>query len=848
MIKRISMIALSVLILGLMSWLPAVQGGLDDTPLGGGAVNIPTIDGTVGVDEWTDVNAATETVTADDGSLQDVTVGIKNDGTYLYMLVQISNADYSDPNEPYWDFIRILFDDNNNGVGDQGENMWAIRYDGGVVADGFTKIQGGYQLGQDIHYGGTNDIIGAITHSNPGPNTYGTYTVEFRGLLDSGDDKDFSFLPGDEIGFKVHMADGDPSPTVPLVGPVGSFIAPSNGFAKITLEAPRRDCSMTGISYPTLLTAGADLVVDIEIKNEGDITDTFYGTLSIDSDTVDTFTVTDLLPGDSVSLQSTISTELILTGVHEIVCDWAPVPFEEDIEDNTHTGYVHIMDAIIDDDGGEWGLGPDEGMAIADGATATGDVTVDGGVLWLTEGSTLDGNIYGTEGGDIYIQDGSTVTGDIIHTGGILEISDSTLLGNGIRINTLHTNIKDGSVIKGDFTFQDPHAVTLEDATFESGLVIDITSAGFELDKSDIRLEGTNIIAGINIDHTSAGLYDDNGYEFNFEMDEVSIGESVVLESSIQQDSYPEGLGLKMNLGMKDSTIGDSVTMEAGISQDSYPEGLGVIWKLDMEGSNVGGNVVMDAGISQDSYPEGLQFDWNMNIKGSDLGNDLVIDIPSSGLLEMDETDVGNNLVIDITSAGYQDGEDIIQRMKNSYLGNNLVIDITSAGYQNGDDPLTRIGTCEFQIEGSTINNNLMATCAADSSTGSDQIIITDSLIDGKAQSNNIALDLTDTDIGEKLSVHNSDLVMGGGSVYDQCLLTQSGSVSITGTEMNDDLKVTQADNVDVSTGTVDGDLKLNNVDNAVIEGNTIMEDLKLVNVDNYVMDGNTVYGKVKIK
>ena len=39
-----------------------------------------------------------------------------NDAEHLYMLVTSSNADYSDPDEMYYDFIRICFDDNNDGL------------------------------------------------------------------------------------------------------------------------------------------------------------------------------------------------------------------------------------------------------------------------------------------------------------------------------------------------------------------------------------------------------------------------------------------------------------------------------------------------------------------------------------------------------------------------------------------------------------------------------------------------------------------------------------------------------------------------------------------------------------
>ena len=68
---RISISSLCVLLLGLLTWLSAVQGSLTDIPLGGEATTIPTIDGVASPDEWTDTILATETIIADDGSLQD---------------------------------------------------------------------------------------------------------------------------------------------------------------------------------------------------------------------------------------------------------------------------------------------------------------------------------------------------------------------------------------------------------------------------------------------------------------------------------------------------------------------------------------------------------------------------------------------------------------------------------------------------------------------------------------------------------------------------------------------------------------------------------------------------------
>lgn len=206
------------------------------------AIVAPTIDAAVSSGEWSDADCIAVTVTADDSSQQDLKVCVKNDAANLYMLVIITNADYSAPNEPCFDFINVLFDNDHDGTVDIGENRWGIRFDG-LKVDVFNPTGIAHHSSLDTTDGGTDDLTAAISHSNPGSNTIGTYTAEFSAPMNSGDTAhDFSLAAGNTVGFAVQMADGDPSPSLPCAGPFGGFYWPATtppGWADIFIEPVR---------------------------------------------------------------------------------------------------------------------------------------------------------------------------------------------------------------------------------------------------------------------------------------------------------------------------------------------------------------------------------------------------------------------------------------------------------------------------------------------------------------------------------------------------------------------------------------------------------------------------------
>ena len=195
----------------------------------------PTIDGIESTGEWDDADCHSSSV---GGAPSDFTVCVKNDSVNLYIAVEVQNQTFSDPAEAGLDFLNLAFDNNNNGVIEIGEDRWGVRYDSALVRDSFNPNGVPHHSDTDESDGGTNDLVAAVTHDNPGSNTVGTYFAEYQHPLDTADDAhDFSLAVTDTVGFAFSMAECDlpdtgfywPS-TVPDIAP---------GWAQITItECP----------------------------------------------------------------------------------------------------------------------------------------------------------------------------------------------------------------------------------------------------------------------------------------------------------------------------------------------------------------------------------------------------------------------------------------------------------------------------------------------------------------------------------------------------------------------------------------------------------------------------------
>ncbi len=104
-------------------------------------------------------------------------------------------------------FILIII---NDGVTDVGEDGLAIRFDNTIFRDTYNPIGVNGWSYSDTSDGGTNDIDGAVTHTNPVPDGVGDYTFEYRHPLNSSDDThDFSLSARDTVGFRFSFPDGE---------------------------------------------------------------------------------------------------------------------------------------------------------------------------------------------------------------------------------------------------------------------------------------------------------------------------------------------------------------------------------------------------------------------------------------------------------------------------------------------------------------------------------------------------------------------------------------------------------------------------------------------------------------
>jgi len=197
-----------VWILIVFSQMPLCSGHSGDV-LSAWTVTTPTIDGVISAGEWIDADIADFTLTYCDES-HDVTLHVKNDDSYLYLAAIVRDEEYSNLSEMYHDFANFYFDNNNDGITDIGEDGLAIRFDNSIFRDTYNPTGVNGWSYSDTSDGGTNDIDGAVTHTNPVPDGVGDYTFEYRHPLDTADDAhDFSLSTGDTIGFRFSFPDGE---------------------------------------------------------------------------------------------------------------------------------------------------------------------------------------------------------------------------------------------------------------------------------------------------------------------------------------------------------------------------------------------------------------------------------------------------------------------------------------------------------------------------------------------------------------------------------------------------------------------------------------------------------------
>jgi len=190
------------------------------TVAGAWASLAPTIDGIIASDEWTDASRD-ETVwsySLPDWNVDeshDVVCYVMNDATYLYIALTISVDDYSADLD---DSIKILFDNDGDATSvlekEHGDDVIGLSA-AGVILDGYydsSQDQIGWYAFRDTQDGGTVDVEGAASHTNPVGGGVGDYVFEIRHPLNGTDSThDINLVAGDTINFSITFFDWLPN-------------------------------------------------------------------------------------------------------------------------------------------------------------------------------------------------------------------------------------------------------------------------------------------------------------------------------------------------------------------------------------------------------------------------------------------------------------------------------------------------------------------------------------------------------------------------------------------------------------------------------------------------------------
>jgi len=277
MLKRIvSGIMLTLFLTGMLSCIcniPLLTKAHSGDTFEAWATVTPSIDGVISPGEWDD--AATAIFTLQTPESHEAILYVKNDMENLYMLFILRDEEYDQfpPEGGPCDYVSINFDNDHDGVRwTVGDDDMFIRGDGGYIYDGFYRTDGGWE--PDTSDGGTDDMNGVVTHSNP--SGLGDYTFEFSHALDSMDDAhDFSLEKGSTVGFQINYGDGASPGTYHDFWPSGST-------ADIVIAEP-----------PSWVGAAIDINPDtINLKSKGKWNTAFielpegYNTSDIDVSTI----------------------------------------------------------------------------------------------------------------------------------------------------------------------------------------------------------------------------------------------------------------------------------------------------------------------------------------------------------------------------------------------------------------------------------------------------------------------------------------------------------------------------------------------------------------------------------
>jgi len=123
--------------------------------------------------------------------------------------------------------------------------------------------------------------------------------------------------------------------------PYEKAIGDNSLSTKVYIVPPRHDIAVTNVTaYPTTVKIGETVSINVTVRNEGSFAETFRVIVYYDSKAIGTKEVTDLAPGDEITLTFSWVTQGVKEGNYTIKAEATVVPEETDTADNICIGGV----------------------------------------------------------------------------------------------------------------------------------------------------------------------------------------------------------------------------------------------------------------------------------------------------------------------------------------------------------------------------------------------------------------------------------------------------------------------------------------------------------------------------
>lgn len=393
------------------------------------------------------------------------------------------------------------------------------------------------------------------------------------------------------------------------------------------------DSNENGGSVMVMTTSSGDTIT-ISIEALGDNS---VQTIAVDLDDVTDFKVELVSSGAIATIDYCLGTEPV------------PEPEEEVIDEDT-TGNQNV--------------GPGEILRVTNGATVTGNITVDGGTLILEDNCTIVGNVESTNGGNVSINS-CTINGNVKTTdGGTLTITNETTVTKNVNsknadsvsithnLNSFEKNVRVDSAAIVDIS---DNTIT-ENLRVKNSGDVDLfnNSVGGHLralDNTQVAISGNTVGGNLNTDGSDTVVI-----QFNQVTGNVRAGDGLFVQ--LLDNTSGENLRVKNvdSASVDGNTVGKNLQVKDSdvvfIGTNSVTGNLNSANNVDFNiaGNTVTGNVSVKGGIigfMDDNIITGklrVQDTNSAEIDSNQVtGN---ISIQKNTNIEVDQNTSGNNLSV----------------------------------------------------------------------------------------------------------------------------------------------------------------------------------------------------------